>query len=329
MNEKPLISVIVPVYNVEKYLRKCLDSIINQTYKYLQIILVNDGSTDSSLSICKEYENIDGRIIVIDKENEGPAVARNIGLDYANGDFIAFVDSDDWILENMYEVLIEKQSIHNADMTVCGKLNYYEKTDSFMSGKLFESDVYCEKEEAIGILMLKSVAPWNKLYRKKLFDSIRFPQGKFIGEDANVIMKVIKKCNGVEIVSAELYMYNVRSNSLMTSAFKPREFFMIEDNVAHYLDMKENFPAVVDVGEYNIFLSTVITMTKISKLSWKLIFENKKYIKECRIALRNVILHLKSNKYVYMKLRIAVLIIYFIPYLYIVERKLHGFKKTN
>ena len=170
MNEKPLISVIVPVYNVEKYLRKCLESIINQTYKNLQIILVNDGSTDSSLSICKEYENIDNRIIVIDKENEGPAIARNVGLDSADGDFIAFVDSDDWILENMYEVLLEKQAIHNADMTVCGKLNYYEKTDSFVSGNLFENDVYCEKEEAIGILMLKSVAPWNKLYRKKLFE---------------------------------------------------------------------------------------------------------------------------------------------------------------
>jgi len=327
MNEKPLISVIVPVYNVEKYLRKCIESIINQTYNNLQIILVNDGSTDSSLSICKEYETTDNRIIVIDKENEGPAIARNVGLDSADGDFIAFVDSDDWILENMYEVLLEKQAIHNADMTVCGKLNYYEKTDSFVSGNLFENDVYCEKEEAIGILMLKSVAPWNKLYRKKLFDSIRFPEGKFIGEDANVIMRVIKECNGIEIISAELYMYNVRANSLMTSAFKPREFFMIEDNVDHYLDMKENFPAVVDVGEYNIFLSSVMLMTKISKLSWKQIFENKKYINECKSALKKVINHLKSNKYVYKKLRIAVLIIYYTPYLYIVERKLHGFKK--
>ena len=120
MNKK--ISVIIPVYNTSKLLRRCLDSVINQTYKNLEIILINDGSTDDSLSICKEYSQNDSRIILIDKENEGGGKARNAGLDRATGDYIAFVDSDDYIDPDMYSVLMNNLKTSEADISTCGRI---------------------------------------------------------------------------------------------------------------------------------------------------------------------------------------------------------------
>ena len=113
------ISIIVPVYNVEKYLKTCLDSIINQTYQNLEIILVDDGSTDNSGEICEEYRKTDSRIILIHKENEGLSMARNFGLDIASGDYISFVDSDDFIARNMMEALYNRLLETQSDMAIC------------------------------------------------------------------------------------------------------------------------------------------------------------------------------------------------------------------
>ncbi len=118
MTNEPIISVIIPVYNTEEYLPRCLDSILNNTYKNLQVICVNDGSVDNSLRILNEYASKDSRVLVIDKENEGVSVARNVGLEYAQGEYISFIDSDDWIHNNYFELLY-KESIKNSVDVIC------------------------------------------------------------------------------------------------------------------------------------------------------------------------------------------------------------------
>ena len=326
MDEQPLISVIVPIYNVEKYLRKCIDSIINQTYRNLQIILVNDGSTDGCLDICKEYVSLDTRVNIVDKKNGGLSSARNAGMKVAEGSFFAFIDSDDWILETTFEKMIKKQKIHNADLVVCGKMNYIEKTNQYVHGNLFEQDTCCNKEDAIKLLLLKSVSAWNKLYKRSLFEDICYPEGR-IGEDSHIILRLLNKCSKVEIISEELYIYNVRENSIMSSPFKDKDINMLEDNVNHYIEISKNYNQIIDVGEYNIFLISVILLNKISRLSWKDVLKNSKYINECRTELKNIKKSLYTNQYVYFKLRIAVLLIYYVPYLYVLERKMHEYRK--
>jgi len=326
MNEQPLISVIVPIYNVEKYLRKCVDSIINQTYRNLQIILVNDGSTDGCLNICKEYVSLDNRVNIIDKKNGGLSSARNAGMKVAKGSFFAFIDSDDWILETAFEKMIEKQKIHDADLVVCGKMNYIEKTNKYVHGNLFEQDIHCNKEDAIKLLLLKSVSAWNKLYKRSIFEDISYPEGR-IGEDSHIILRILNKCNNVEIIAEELYIYNVRANSIMSSPFKDKDIHMLEDNVNHYIEINKNYKGIIDVGEYNIFLISVILLNKISKLDWKNVIKKSKYINECRMELKKIKKNLYNNQYVYLKLRIAVLLIYYVPYLYILERKMYELRK--
>ena len=142
MENKPLLSVIVPIYNVEEYLEKCLDSIINQTYKNLEIILVDDGSPDKCPQICDEYAKKDDRIVVIHKENGGVSSARNLGLDIAKGEFITFVDSDDWIDETMYEKMMLKQAEENLDLVFTRYKTI--KNGSIKKIKELTMDIFCK-----------------------------------------------------------------------------------------------------------------------------------------------------------------------------------------
>ena len=209
LDEKPLISVIVPVYNVEPYLRKCLDSILNQTYRNLEIIIVDDGSTDDSGKICDEYH--DSRIQVFHTENRGLSAARNLGLDHAAGQYIGFVDSDDWIEPDMYEVLLNKALETGADVVECGvyitsqnKTEEKKRRNSILSGA-----------DAVGELLQDKLADnaWNKLYIKQCFLTIRFPEG-MIFEDIATTYKVFAAANLVAIVDAVEYHYIRRRGSL-------------------------------------------------------------------------------------------------------------------
>ena len=134
MDTTPLISIIVPVYNVEKYLSRCIESILSQSYKNLELILVDDGSTDLSYEICKKYKAEDNRVIITNQKNAGSSVARNTGLSYAKGEFIGFVDSDDWVLPNMFDVMISKALKH--------KLNIVERVETNSFGYLFRHWVW-------------------------------------------------------------------------------------------------------------------------------------------------------------------------------------------
>ena len=214
------ISVIVPVYKVEKYLQRCIESIINQTYKNLEIILIDDGSPDNCGIICDEYAKKDNRIKVIHKENGGLSDARNAGLDIATGEYIAFVDSDDYIALNMFETLHSLMIKDNSDMALCEILCVDECGNSIesMNAKspikdgLYNQKEFFEKVSSYNGWHL--IIACNKLYKKEIFQEIRFPKGRYC-EDNYVIHYIIEKTNKVSCLDTPLYFYVQRNNSIM------------------------------------------------------------------------------------------------------------------
>lgn len=218
-NEK--VSVIVPIYNVEAYLPQCVDSILNQTYDNLEIILVDDGSPDNCGAICDEYAAKDCRIRVIHQENGGLSAARNAGLDIADGEYIAFVDSDDFIADTMIERLLRSAAEANADMAVCDVAVYYDGSSVHPHECPMEND--CFSQDVLVRKMTEPqawhyVVPWNKLFRRYIFEKIRFPEG-YIHEDAAIAHRIAGECHTIVTIPEELYFYRQNPNSTTNSAF--------------------------------------------------------------------------------------------------------------
>lgn len=217
---KPLISVIIPVYQVEPYLKHCIESVINQTYRNLEIILVDDGSTDGSGEICNRYADKDERIKVIHQENRGLSEARNSGIDIAGGEYLSFVDSDDWLderfIEAMYEISVEAE----CDIVQC---NFQNVIDNCSEKDKREGDytIYSPREFSIAtytLLSWKCNVAWNKLYKASLFDGIRYPAGK-LHEDEFTTYKLIWRANNIAVTNTKLYFYRQRSDSITGKAY--------------------------------------------------------------------------------------------------------------
>jgi glycosyltransferase involved in cell wall biosynthesis len=221
MNSQPCVSVIVPVYNTAPYLVRCVDSILAQTHTNLEIILVNDGSTDESGQICDKYALLDERITVIHKENGGLSSARNAGLDVANGEWIGFVDSDDWVIPEMYERLLVAANSENADITLCG-FSYVDERGQILKKNTFKKKAKYTKKEAYNYLAsdlaVLYVVAVNKLYKKNIFDNIRYPQGR-LHEDEFIIHHLIKESNYIVTIPDTLYMYVQRNGSITNSHY--------------------------------------------------------------------------------------------------------------
>lgn len=215
-NTFPLISVIIPIYNTKEYLSKCIESVINQTYKNLEIILVDDGSTDGSEKVCDEYIKKDSRIIVIHKENGGISSARNVGMEVAKGEYIAFVDSDDWIEVQMYEKMQELYWENDADIVICGyrKINDNKIID-FSTGRiklLYDTELLDTYLTAHDRCMM-SQSPCNRLYRRDMIEDIRFddiPKG----EDGAFNAEVMPRAKKAIFIDSAYYNYITRANSL-------------------------------------------------------------------------------------------------------------------
>ena len=211
------ISIIIPVYNVEKHLKMCLDSVINQTYQNLEIILINDGSTDNSGKICEEYKRADSRIILIHKENEGLSMARNTGLDIASGEYISFVDSDDYISRNMVETLYNRLLETQSDMAVCSIQHVDEAGKSLCSNFTFDDIVLGQNEfwklySSTG--HTECVVAWNKLYKREILEQLYYPKGR-IREDEFLLPYIVERCFRICTVSDRLIFYRQRSDSIM------------------------------------------------------------------------------------------------------------------
>lgn len=212
----PLVTIIVPVYNKEHCFGKCLESITGQTYLNIEIIVINDGSTDGSLNICKKYSHDDPRFVIIDQPNKGLSSARNAGLDIARGEFLAFVDSDDWVepdfIESLYKTLIN----NNADLSQCGYL--WHKRDKIIVSKS-PKEYILDRKSALNLLFDDNIVKnfvWNKFYKRSLFEEIRFPIGR-IYEDIFVMYKIFDRCKTIAFVNSPKYHYIFYDNSLMNN----------------------------------------------------------------------------------------------------------------
>lgn len=227
-----LVSVIIPVYKTEKYLRESLNSVINQTYRNIEIILVDDGSPDNCPKICDEYAEMDNRLKVIHKKNAGVSDARNRGLDVAIGEYITFVDSDDivneYYVEKLYKTLVET----DAEISICQVLCSEEKNkidEMFvLSGKDAVKDLYkrscgIKSDYFLGIPM----AVWGKLFKKDYFRNIRFPFGK-IHEDVAVLPLLLYKSKRVCVIAKGLYYYRHRDGSIMTTSFSVKNYDAVD-----------------------------------------------------------------------------------------------------
>lgn len=237
-----MISVIVPVYNVQNYLNKCIESIISQTFKDLEIILVNDGSTDKSGEICDFYTKKDNRIKVIHKKNGGLSDARNCGLEIAQGEYIAFLDSDDWIDENLYSTLYELINRFNADIAMCNFERVYEEDEILNHSEKSMERVYSNIEVLENIYTDshdQMIVAWNKLYKKYLFNKKRYPKGK-IHEDEFLTPLLFYDSNKIVYTEEKLIYYRQNPNSIMGSKFNIKRLDKLEaiDNRIKFLKEK-------------------------------------------------------------------------------------------
>lgn len=213
----PKVSVIVPVYNVEEYLERCINSILNQTYRNIEIILVDDGATDESGKICDDYEKKDERIRVIHKKNGGLSSARNAALDVVRGEFITFVDSDDYISNYYIELLYKALCDANADISVCDfkkgtENNYSFKKNNYSKKQVFLSEACLEQWHSHN--KKNETVAWGKLYKADLFGNIRFPVGK-IHEDIYVTHCLVARARKICFIKTELYYYFQRAGSII------------------------------------------------------------------------------------------------------------------
>lgn len=245
--ENSLVSIVIPVYNVEKYLRQCLDSAINQTYKNLEIFLVDDGSTDRSGQICDEYKKIDDRIIVIHKENGGLSSARNAALDLLKGKYIYFLDSDDFAALDMIETRVKFMEDYNVDIVMGTDYSFYGEIENSTKHILFDNkpEVFT-RIEAIKLMFLNKKLYHDAagpLYKSVLFKEIRFPIG-MLYEDFATSYYVVSNANKVLWIDDRRQFYRLRVNSIMHSMVTERDMviFDIAEKVMH--DMVELYPEV-------------------------------------------------------------------------------------
>lgn len=214
------ISMIVPVYNVEKYIKKCVDSLLNQTYKNFEIILVDDGSTDDSGKICDEYASKYEKIKVIHKKNGGLSSARNIGLEESTGDYIGFIDSDDYVDSNYYETMINSIIDSKSDVAIADIKIYYEDSKKTQLSKCF-NDEKISKLSVINNGLAASAC--NKLFKKDIISKYKFAEGK-VNEDLAVIIPTIVWANKISYASGTYYYYVQRNNSIQNSKFNDKRF---------------------------------------------------------------------------------------------------------
>lgn len=264
MNE--LVSVIVPIYNVEDYLTDCVDSIIAQSYRNIEIILVNDGSPDGCLELCRHYSQIDERVVVVDKENGGLGSARNAGIEVMSGQYVAFIDSDDYIHPTMIEELLGCINEHDADIAVCDFFIFDE------SG-IRQSDSYCRgeiraysPEEALYEMFWPNRIRWsacNKLYKASLFESVRYAEGVF-SEDMATTYLLYSKAQKTVWLGLPLYYYRIRESGIIQA--KSTKRYADEVNTIERICtfFSEEYPNLVPVAQAfygKIALNNMIGLT--------------------------------------------------------------------
>ena len=323
--EKGLISIIVPIYNVEKYLKQCLYSVCNQSYKNLEIILVDDGSPDNCGRICDNYAKSDDRIKVIHKENGGLSSARNAGLDVAKGEYISFIDSDDYIALNFIEKLYTLCIKNNADISECEFVKFENEINVEKSN--VNNYIYTPKEileQMYSEKYLKTVVVWNKLYKKYIYNDLRFPLGK-INEDEFCTYKAIYNCKTKIAVTEEpLYYYRYNKESIMGRKFNLKRLDVLEA-----LDERKEF--YKNNNEAELYVKTLKKYSEVIRnfygLTKENIDESKEILNKLHQDAKDNYKELKKYKNIEMGCKLKNLVFIICPNVYLWLKNIKIFRK--
>lgn len=302
IKSNPEISIVVPVFNVEKFLKKCIESIISQSFSNFEVLLVNDGSTDGSLDICLQYTKIDDRVKVINKKNGGLSDARNAGIKYATGKYICFIDSDDFIEKEYLQKLYKNIVKYNSDVSMCeyfitdenGQKIQIEKFNNeklkYISGKKLIESIYSRNPTI-------SIVAWNKLYKRKLFANITYSKGRLY-EDQFIAVPLFWSVKKVSLIDAPLYNYVQRKGSIMNSKINKKKIF---DTVAYkkqriyFFKNKDKELYFQSIEDYKNWIIEIISKYKISKdIKQNLQHDFRKYVtvsdcKNLKLFVKNVL----------------------------------------
>lgn len=298
MNQSDLISVIVPVYNVEQYLPRCIDSLLAQTYRNLEVILVNDGSKDNSGSICDEYAGKDTRIRVIHKENAGLSSARNAGIDVASGEYLTFVDSDDWIEPDAYEHMLGLAREYDVKLVCAGRYDVDEETGTRQQG-------LCPPRQEVvsAVEIVRRIFVWenmdsgacDKLYHHSLFRQIRFPLGKIV-EDVPIMYLIVLDAGRVAMYDRPIYNYFHRQGSITTARVSEKTFHFSEHTSVIYPFIREHYPQIEPEARYFRVRSLVYSVISVELADAQTQNKFKVQHDQCRKALRRHILFILTSR---------------------------------
>lgn len=301
---KETISIIVPVYNVEDYLDRCVESIINQTYKNIEIFLIDDGSTDSSGKKCDKWSKLDERIKVYHKKNGGLSDTRNYGINKSTGKYLTFIDSDDYIDQEYIEYLYSLIKRDNYDISIAQQtiVTKNDKKESTLEVK----EITYEKMDAIKHLLLEdsfTVSACAKMYKRELFDNIRFPKGKLY-EDNGTMYKIFDNIEKVICSTRPIYYYVIRNSSITTQKFtqKKLDIISLTDEMEKFLKKYSELSDIVFKRKVKVRL-TILRQLAINDLSNTVFYKDiKKYLKK---NIRKIL----SNKYISKKEKIVILVL--------------------
>lgn len=318
--EKALISVIVAIYNVEPYLNKCIQSIVKQRYTNLEILLIDDGSIDKSAEICDKWANQDSRIKVVHKKNGGLSDARNYGLNIAEGKYIGFVDGDDYISDDMYEILYDCCQSNNAQIAV-GSLTALVNDKQIRDYNGFK--IYNTKEEFIkdafkGTL---SVSVCNKLYNASVFKELRFNLGK-TSEEAFIFLGTVEKSTRFVFNGTAKYYYVHRENSITTAHYSSKIYNVIDAYKQNYDIIETKYPDIIKVAEYRLFWAYRLVIDQIMLFSNYTVYMNE--IKTLQGIIQKNFFKILLNPYTKCSQKIAYIMIASNLSLYLAMKKRLG-----
>lgn len=294
-NYKDLISVVIPVYNVEQYIHQCIDSVIEQTYKNIEIIIVDDGSEDRSGKICDEYAKKDERIKVIHQNNRGLSGARTAGQEIAQGKYITFIDSDDWIDIDMLEILYKAINKYNGDISCIGFFAFYEDGIFEKITKVREVKILNNVEALECYLFDEYITPcvWGKLWKRKLWKEIRCPEGKLF-EDQYTTYKLLDMADKIILIPRAKYYYRKRANSIGHMEFNKRTYDLYYGVQEEYTYITQKYPQIKET-------------LAIGRIKWEIVFINmmfsskktdKKLLRKCRLFARKNTKNIIGSKYI-------------------------------
>ncbi|WP_370827280.1 glycosyltransferase family 2 protein [Fournierella massiliensis] len=282
--DKPLISVIVPIYNVEKYLRRCIDSLVGQTYPNLEIVLVNDGSPDNCGEICDKYAQNNENIKVLHQKNQGLSAARNNGVKYSRGEYICFVDPDDYLPNDSIEYLQHIMEESHADLAAGGRVTFKDNESVTIGKEINELWCYNTEEALSKICYAKrvGVSAWAKLYPRFFVEQYPYPIGK-VHEDLATTYKIVAQCEKVVVSSKVVYYYFQRNDSIMNCSIREKH---IEDGMAAAKEelefMKKYYPSVVPAAKYRCCFKVIEYIPRLLKHTE----QNAAYFKRLQNELR-------------------------------------------